>query len=131
MICEGMADASQTRSLSTPLTRSNSLTLAHNLSLTNDIIGMINCPINKNVLDMKNIGVTEYLASKCKIVDNSEAMLIKSDKLAVCPITTHLPIKLVSKKIHKKKFIIEQESFIINFFSSSINNILIISYLCI
>ena len=77
----------------------NSLTLAHNLSLTNDIIGMINCPINKNVLDMKNIGVTEYLASKCKIKDNSEAMLIKSDKLTVCPITTHLDIKDISKKL--------------------------------
>ncbi len=77
----------------------NSLNLAHNLSLTNDIIGMINCPINKNVLNVKNIGVTEYLASKCKIKNNSEVMLIKSDKLAVCPITTHLDIKDISKKL--------------------------------
>ena len=60
---------------------------------------MINCPINKNTLNMKNIGVTEYLASKCKIKDNSEAMLIKSDKLTVCPITTHLDIKDISKKL--------------------------------
>ena len=29
-------------------------------------------------------------------------MLIYSKKLAVCPITTHLPLKLVTKKINKK-----------------------------
>jgi 4-hydroxy-L-threonine phosphate dehydrogenase PdxA len=29
-------------------------------------------------------------------------MLIYNKKLSVCPLTTHVPIKLVSKKIHKK-----------------------------
>ena len=77
----------------------SSMNLAHKLSLTNEIIGMINCPINKNVLNLKNIGITEYLASKCKIKNNSEVMLIKSNKLAVCPITTHIDVKDISKKL--------------------------------
>ena len=29
-------------------------------------------------------------------------MLIYNNKLSVCPITTHLPLKLVSKEINKK-----------------------------
>ena len=77
----------------------SSMNLAHKLSLTNEIIGMINCPINKNVLNLKKKGITEYLASKCKIKDNSEVMLIKSNKLTVCPITTHIDIKDISKKL--------------------------------
>ena len=28
-------------------------------------------------------------------------MLIKNDKIAVCPVTTHLPIKSISKNINK------------------------------
>ena len=32
-------------------------------------------------------------------------MLIFNKKLAVCPLTTHLPIKLISKKINKKLII--------------------------
>lgn len=78
---------------------SSSMNLAHKLSLTNEIIGMVNCPINKNVLNLKKKGITEYLASKCKVKDNSEVMLIKSNKLTVCPITTHIDIKDISKKL--------------------------------
>ena len=47
----------------------------------------------------KKIGVTEYLASKCKIKNNKEAMLIYNQKFSVCPLTTHLDIKEISKKI--------------------------------
>ena len=39
----------------------------------------------------------EYLASKCNIPDK-EVMLIRNNQLAVCPITTHISIKDVSKK---------------------------------
>ena len=45
-------------------------------------------------------------------------MLIYNDKLAVSPLTTHLPIKYVSKEIKKKKIIknvIEIRKFYINF----------------
>ena len=77
----------------------SSMNLAHELSLSKEVIGMINCPINKNVLNLKNEGITEYLASKCKIKNNSEVMLIKSNKLAVCPITTHIDVKDISKTL--------------------------------
>mgnify|MGYP001415974079 CR=1 FL=1 len=83
----------------------NSLTLAHNLSLKDEVIGMINCPISKKNFIAANIGVTEYLASKCKIKNNSEVMLIKSNNLTVCPVTTHLDIKQISKKLNKSLII--------------------------
>ena len=46
----------------------------------------------------KNIGVTEFLASKCNIKDKSEVMMIRGKKLSVCPITTHIDLKNVSSK---------------------------------
>lgn len=60
---------------------------------------LINGPINKkNFLNKKYLGITEYLA------DNFDtritAMLIYNKNLSVCPITTHLPIKMVSNKIN-------------------------------
>ena len=59
--------------------------------------GIINCAIDKNLLNKSNIGVTEYLARKCKVKDNSEIMLIKGQKFSVCPITTHIDIR----KVHR------------------------------
>ena len=61
-----------------------SLNTAHNLALKNDVMGIINCAIDKNLLGSKKIGVTEYLATKCKIKNNSEVMLIKNEFLSVC-----------------------------------------------
>ena len=78
----------------------NSLEVCHNLALKNYTRGFINCPIDKNLLNSrKKIGVTEFLASKCKIKNNKEAMLIYNKKFSVCPLTTHLDIKEISKKI--------------------------------
>ena len=77
----------------------NSLNCAHKYSLNKNVVALINCPINKQLLNKKEYGVTEYLAAKCNINDNSEVMLIKNKKLAVCPITTHQDIKNISKKI--------------------------------
>ena len=79
----------------------NSLNLAHQYALNKNVKGIINCSINKILLNKKNIGVTEFLASKCKINDRSEVMLINNKKLSVCPITTHIDIKQVSKQIHQ------------------------------
>ena len=62
------------------------LNYAHKISLQNNIMGLINCGIDKKLLKHKNTGVTEYLASKCNIKNNSEVMLIKSDHLSVSPI---------------------------------------------
>ena len=75
--------------------------LAHQLSQNRDVKGLINCPINKMLLSKsKIIGVTEFLASKCNINDRSEVMLIHNKKLSIVPLTTHINIKSVSKKIN-------------------------------
>ncbi len=81
-----------------------SLNLAHNLGLKNNVLGIINCPINKSHLSRKYNGATEFFARKCSVKNNSEAMLIYSNKLSVCPITTHINIKNVSRKL-KHRFI--------------------------
>ena len=45
-----------------------SLSLAHNICLdTKNVAGMINCPLDKTLLRKKFYGVTEFLASKCKV----------------------------------------------------------------
>ena len=64
---------------------------------------LINGPINKSTfLDKKFLGLTEYISKKFK--KNHTAMLIYNEDLSVCPLTTHLPLKLVSSKINKKRF---------------------------
>ncbi|MDA7574473.1 4-hydroxythreonine-4-phosphate dehydrogenase PdxA, partial [Candidatus Pelagibacter sp.] len=42
----------------------------------------------------------EYISNE--FAAKNTAMLIYNKKLSVCPITTHLPLKLVAKKINKK-----------------------------
>lgn len=97
----------------------NSLNFGHKLALKKEIAGLINCAINKNLLVKSKIGVTEYLASKCKIKNNSEVMLIKNDKLAVCPITTHINIREISRKI-KKELIITKVKTIENWYKKKL-----------
>ncbi len=89
----------------------NSLDLAHSFSEKKYIHGFINCPISKTVLPKKN-GVTEYLASKCNIKDGSEVMLIRNKHLSVIPLTTHINISEVSKKI--KASLIKNKIFTFN-----------------
>ena len=61
---------------------------------------LVNGPISKKFfLKKKYLGITEYLASKTK--SKNFAMLIYNKELSVCPLTTHLPLKKVSKKISK------------------------------
>ncbi len=79
-----------------------SLNYAHSFAIRNKDVSIINCPINKNLLKKKNIGVTEYLAKRCKIKDNSEVMLINNNILSVSPITTHIDVNQISKKINSK-----------------------------
>ena len=83
----------------------SSLNLAHNLAVKGKFLSIINCPINKKLLTKDKIGVTEYLASKCKLKDHSEVMLIKGEKFSVCPITTHLDLHEISKQIRSKLII--------------------------
>ena len=74
---------------------------------------LINGPISKKkFLDKKFLGITEYISKKFFI--NKNAMLIFNKNLSVCPVTTHLPIKSVSKKISKN--IISEKVFLINSF---------------
>ncbi len=82
-----------------------SLSLAHKLALKNNVAGIINCPINKNLLNKKNIGVTEFLASKCNIKKNKVVMLIKNKNLMVSPMTTHLDVRSISKNLNKNMLI--------------------------
>lgn len=83
----------------------NSLELAHKIALKKNIKGFVNCAINKRLLDKNKTGVTEYLAKKCKVYDDSEVMMIRNNKLAVCPITTHIDIKDISKKLTIQKIV--------------------------
>ena len=65
---------------------------------------LINGPISKKTFLKKNkLGITEFISDKFLVKNN--AMLIFNKKLSVCPLTTHLPIKLVAKKINKKLII--------------------------
>ena len=79
-----------------------SLILAHKLALKKKVKGIINCPVNKKLIKISNkVGVTEFLASKCKINKNSEVMMIHNKNFSVVPLTTHINIKNVYKKINK------------------------------
>ena len=63
-------------------------------------------------MDKKFPGITEYISENFKIKSN--AMLIFNKELSVCPITTHLPLKLVTKTINQR--LIKEKAFLINKF---------------
>ena len=79
-----------------------------------NVKGIINCAINKNLLKKKKAGVTEFLASKCKVKNNSEVMLIWNKNFSVSPITTHIDIKDITKKLNIDKIVnkIEKEKLV-------------------
>ncbi|MAU39117.1 MAG: 4-hydroxythreonine-4-phosphate dehydrogenase [Rhodobiaceae bacterium] len=65
---------------------------------------LINGPISKKYfLKKKFTGMTEYLSDKTN--SNNVSMIIYNKTLSVSPLTTHLPIKYVSKKITKTQII--------------------------
>ena len=73
---------------------------------------LINAPINKHeFLNKKFLGVTEFISSR---FSRKTGMLIYNKNLSVCPVTTHLPISLVAKKITRK--LIEEKIEILNDF---------------
>ena len=66
---------------------------------------LINGPVSKkSFLKKKYLGITEYLSKKTQ--SSGEIMLIYNRNLSVSPLTTHIPIKHVAKKINKKKIIL-------------------------
>ena len=95
----------------------NSFELAFNIIKKYNIVKFINGPISKKYFLKKEfLGITEYISEKFLI--KKTCMLIFNKKLSVCPITTHLPLKLVSKKITKKD-IINKVSLIDNFYKKN------------
>ena len=87
------------------------------LGITNKFI---NGPISKKTfLKKKYPGITEYLAKKTGI--KKYAMLIYNNKLSVCPLTTHIPLKKVTKLVTKKNII--EKIYLINDFYKKVKNI--------
>lgn len=84
------------------------------------ILGFINCPISKEFLfKNKYQGITEFLSKKFS-KEGNEVMLIYNKKLAVSPITTHISLNQVNKKISKKK-IINKVKIINSFYKKFLN----------
>lgn len=69
----------------------------------NDCI-LINGPVSKKTfLKKKYLGITEYLSNKNR--STGEIMLIYNKNLSVSPLTTHIPLKHVTKNITKNKIL--------------------------
>jgi 4-hydroxy-L-threonine phosphate dehydrogenase PdxA len=84
----------------------HSLNLGHKLAMSSLVKGIINCSIDKRlIISTGKIGITEFLASKCKIYNNSEVMMIHNKQFSVCPLTTHINIKNINKNITTKLII--------------------------
>tara|TARA_Y100000590_G_scaffold317730_1_gene359461 strand:+ start:929 stop:1882 length:954 start_codon:yes stop_codon:yes gene_type:complete len=89
-------------------------------AVSKKIVGFINCPISKeNLFKKKYQGITEFLSKKFNMSDR-EAMLIYNNKLAVSPITTHIPLNQVSSKIKESK-IVEKVRIINTFYKKNFN----------
>ena len=92
-----------------------SFNIGLNLIDNNFSYKFINGPISKkNFLNKKYPGITEYISKKIKT--KKFAMLIYNKELSVCPLTTHLPLKKVSKFISRKN-IFEKVNLIKSFFN--------------
>ena len=97
----------------------NSFDLAFQIIKNKNIHKFINGPISKKeFLKNKFLGITEYISEKFQA--KNTCMLIYNETLSVCPITTHLPLKLVSKKINKK-IILKNVSLVNTFYEEKFN----------
>ncbi len=93
----------------------NCFEIAFDILKKNKIYKFINGPISKkSFLEKKYLGITEYISKKFNL--KKTGMLIYNKNLSVCPITTHLPLKAVSRNI-TKKLISEKIKIINNFYS--------------
>ena len=94
---------------------------ALNFIKQNNLSKFINGPISKkSFLKGKTLGITEYLAKKTK--SNEVAMLIFNKNLSVSPLTTHLALKDVHRKITKQN-IYKQVNLINNFYIRKFNKL--------
>ena len=95
----------------------SSFKLAFKIIKNYKIFKFINGPISKkNFLNKKYLGITEYISKNFNA--KNTCMLIYNKKLSFCPITTHLPIKLVTKQI-SKKIITNKVSLISDFYKKN------------
>ncbi len=79
--------------------------IASKLANKKKIIGFINCPVAKEFLfKNKHQGITEYLSQK-ENIKNDGVMLIFNNKLSVSPITKHISIDQVSRKINQLEIV--------------------------
>ena len=84
------------------------------------ILGFINCPISKeHLFKNKYQGITEFLSRKTGETNN-EVMLIYNKKLSTSPVTTHIPLSQVNKKISQYK-IVKKVEIISNFYKKIFN----------
>ncbi len=98
---------------------SNCFKLALNLIKKDKKIVLINGPISKKkFLKKKYPGITEYISKKTK--SKNQVMIIYNDRLSVSPITTHLPLKYVTRNITKEK-IINNVKQIMQFYKNFLN----------
>ena len=98
---------------------SESFKLAIKIVKKYKIVKFINGPIvKKTFLQKKYLGITEYISKKFDIVNN--AMLVYNKDLSVCPLTTHLPLKSVTRKVTKKN-ILDKTELINNFYKKRLN----------
>ena len=92
------------------------------LTQSKKIVGFLNCPVSKETLfKKKHQGITEYLSHKTKKQGN-EVMLIYNKFLSVSPVTTHIPLKDVPKKI-STKIILKKIITINKFFKNKLKKI--------
>ena len=82
----------------------NCFKIALKIIKKNKLKRLVTGPISKKYfLKKKYLGITEYISKKLGVRKN--AMLIYNKNLSVCPVTTHMPLKNVVKKIDKKLII--------------------------
>ena len=84
-----------------------SIKISVNLLLQKKANAVVTNPINKFIMKSNNFkfnGHTEYLGHLSKL-KKKPIMMLESDKLRVVPLTTHIPISAVSKKLNTKMII--------------------------
>ena len=95
-----------------------SFDLAFEILKKNSINKMINGPISKKkFLKNKFLGITEYISKK---LNKKKTCMLIYKKLSVCPITTHLPVKKITKNINKK-IVFEKIKLIDQFYRENFN----------
>jgi len=94
---------------------------ALNFIKQNNLSKFINGPVSKkSFLKGRTLGITEYLEKKTK--SKEVAMLIFNKNLSVSPLTTHLALKNVHRKITKQK-IYKQVNLINSFYIRKFNKL--------